>query len=273
MDIIERLRPLLPPTRETTQPPHKAQIDDIEDGESGTASLRLRLFRTDGYVIGDRQLSLEGNCQEIADAVAAIIAAWETAPMPDSPPKEVEVPAHLPSSPAPAPAAQPSAIQIFAGVGAGVAMIGGLAAAGRMELVLGRTMSRWQLRLEAATQSPRQLDLSPGQVDWHHTTLASGMVLRSLHPTWLLSLDAGPVVGLATLAGSGYSKNRRRYSFEFGGVGGLRGGRRFGRIVVWADSRAMLWALAPQARVKGSNSHNLPFLDIAATLGISVLIY
>ena len=44
--------------------------------------LHLLLVRADAGVVGDRRLLMQGTCQDMAEAVATVIAAWETQPLP-----------------------------------------------------------------------------------------------------------------------------------------------------------------------------------------------
>ena len=272
-EVGERLRPLLPPATDAAAPPHVAQLEAVEAGADDLTTVRLRLYRADGHVIGDRRVALQGTCQEIADALAAIIAAWETAPMPGASLEESPTPTIATSS-ASATLGQRSRLELAAGANAGVALVGGVAAAGNVELVLGRPTSRWQARIGAGTETARRLDLPPGGVDWSHTTFAAGLVVRSLHPRWALAFDAGPVMGWATLAGSGFTTVRKpKRSFEYGATGGLRAGRRVGRVAVWLEGRMQLWAQGLQARVTGGSSADVPLWELTASLGMSLLIF
>jgi hypothetical protein len=272
VEVGEHLRPLLPQAMDAAAPPHVAQLEAVEAGADDMTALRLRLYRADGHVIGDRRVALQGTCQEMADAVAAIIAAWETTPMPGTSLEESPTPTIATSS-APEVPGQRSGLQLAAGASAGVALVGGVAAAGNVELVLGRPASRWQARIGAGTETARRLDLPPGGVDWSHTTFAAGLVVRSLHPRWALAFDAGPVMGWATLAGSGFTTVRApQRSFEYGATGGLRAGRRVGRMAVWLEGRTRLWAQGLQARVTGGSTGDVPLWELAASLGMSVLI-
>lgn len=277
-DVIERLRPLLSPAAEADEAPHVARIEAGEAGAEQAADLRLRLLRPDGYVIGDRRVPAQATCEETADAVAAIIAAWETT----SPPllarnETAAMPVVAAAAAAPA-VSPPASLQLFVGAAGGAALVGGTAANGGLELLFGRSASRWQLRLGAATESTRHLDLPPGQVDWQHTSFAVGLVLRTRNPTWLLALDAGPSVGWAGLQGSNFWRtNPPQRSFEWGADGGLRAGRWFGRIALWGEARAAVWVQGQQARVASATgtaaSADLPLVDVTLRLGLSVRVF
>jgi hypothetical protein len=274
-EVSERLRPLLPPAREAAEAAHLAQIDVGEAPADQVADLRLRLLRADGHVIGDRRVPAQATCQETADAVAAIIAAWETTSPPALAIKESAT-GNVVTAATPAPVVTPPLpFQLHAGAAAGAALIGGMAGSGSLELLFGRAMSRWQLRLAAATESARRIELGPGQVDWQHTGFVAGVAVRTRHPVWLLAFDAGPSLGWATLQGSNFWKTYpRQRSFEWGADGGLRAGRWFGRLAVWAEARAAVWALGQRARLGGSSdTADLPLVDVALRLGLSARVF
>ncbi len=93
-------------------------------------------------------------------------------------------------------------------------------------------------------------------------------------PAWLVSLDAGPTVGWAGVLGDNFWRNLGGRSFEWGGDGGLRAGRWFGRFAVWSEARVTVWANGQQARLGGADGNgptaDLPLADVALRLGLSV---
>jgi hypothetical protein len=271
-DVVARLLPLLPAAAGPAEGQDVAQIEVGAVQAGGAMELHLLLLRPDASVVGDRRLLMQGTCQDMAEAVATVIAAWETKPLPGAAPDEVPVPtakvvatlAQVPGRP----------LQIFVGASAGAALVGGIAATGGLDLLLGRSASHWQLRLGLAGETTRQVDLLGGHVGWRHTTAVLGVCWHVLDPSWLLSLDAGPTAGWATLVGSGFSADRQQRSFEYGVAAGLRAGRSFGRLAVWAEWRTNLWAQAQRATLTGDPAGaDLPQVDTAVGLGISALLF
>ncbi len=275
-DVAARLRPLLP---DEAGPADGRDVAHVEAGvvqAGGAKELHLVLVRADTSVIGDRRLLMRGTCQDMADTVATVIAAWETKPMPEVVVDLASAPVvKVTTPPSQVPAPRPAStrlrpLQIMVGASAGAAFVGGVAASGGLDVLLGGFASHWQLRLGVASEATRQLGLLGGQVDWQHTTAALGVGWRAIDPSWLFSLDAGPAAGWATLAGSNFAVNRQRRSFEYGVAAGLRAGRTFGRYAVWAQWRANLWAHGQRATVAGADSGaELPQVDMALGLGIS----
>jgi hypothetical protein len=271
-EIYGRIDPLLPGA--TTSPqfkgPDLADVRVLGVHPDGTSDLLLRLFDSASVVIGQRSVSLRGTCSEMAEAVSAIFAAWKT-----NPNASISVETHKDATTSRF-ATQLPRVEAVVGAGVGVAYVGGMAASGNLEFRLGLAASHWQLRFGFTGETTRRLEFESGQVDWQHTTATLGLGWRWLDPDWLLSLDAGPVVGWATLAGSGFSSSRQQRSFEYGAVAGLRAGRKLGRWSLWVETRSTLWAMVKQARVTVSNStlaKDLPGLDMTASLGISMAFF
>jgi hypothetical protein len=279
-DIVERLLPLLPAAAGVAEGPDVADIQVGAVQTGGAMELHLRLVRPDASVVGDRRLLMHGTCQDMAEAVATVLAAWETKPLTSAVPEAGLTPTVKETAAASqVHASQPASAQIrpwqvLVGAGAGAALVGGNAATGAVDVLLGRPASHWQLRLGVASETARQLNLSPGRVDWQHTIAALGVCWRVLDPAWLLALDAGPVAGWATLVGSGFSANRKQRSFEYGAQAGLRAGRSFGRWTLWAEWRTTLWARLQRATVDGADSRvQLPQVDAAVSIGFSAMLF
>ena len=275
--IVERSLPLLPAAAAglvEEQDVARIEVGKVQSG--GATALHLVLLRADASVVGDRGLLMQGTCQDMAEAVATVIAAWETKPLsgdvPDDGPrptlKEVAPMSQVQASEPASTRIQPW--RIVGGAGAGAALVGGTAAIVGFDVLLGRSTSHWQLRLGLADETDRRLNFQGGHVDWQHTTAALGLCWHLLDPSWLLSLDVGPIAGWATLAGSNFSVNRKQRSFEYGVAAGLRAGRSFGRWTVWAEGRTNLWAQVQRATVTGDSSGaELPQVDTTVALGFS----
>jgi hypothetical protein len=277
--ISERLVPLLPPTADADAARDVALVEVIETRPDGNTYVLIRLLRPDTSEIGNRRVMLDGTCQDKAEAVAAILAAWETDPGSDS--SAVEEPETPPATnqaqtepvvvsvPAPTPD-----WNLLVGAGAGAALVGGAAAHGTLEATAGRRDSHWSLRLGVSAQTARTIDLSTGQADWQHTDFALTVMWRTLG-VWPLSFDAGPVLGWASLSGTTFTPNRQQRVFEYGATIGARLGRTWGRWTVWAEARATSWFLEEQATAKASDTiaKDLPPVDATASLGLSLALF
>ena len=274
-EVMEHLQPLLPRGSAVPQRDHMATLDVVEARPDGTMGMHLRLLRDDGSAIGDRQLLFRGSCQEMAEAIAGVIAAWETEPLSEPPARVAQVSRDEGvAMSAPATVPRHATTQVQGGVGVGAGFVGGLAAVGNAELQIGRADSRWQLRLGMMSERARRLDLDAGLVEWRHTMAEAGLLVRSLGSAWVWSLDAGPTLGWATHQGLGYAANRQERSLEYGVVAGVRIGRRFGRWTVWAEGRADLWLRGQGVVLSGSEATaDLPRGDVRGSVGTTVLLF
>jgi hypothetical protein len=95
--VSQRLAGLL---NDSTEPAEPDQVDLTMDG----TDLLLKLSRADGTLVAERRIPRSNRCAELADAVAALVAAWEAdlRPVAAAPPPAVSPP------PRPAPAPLPS---------------------------------------------------------------------------------------------------------------------------------------------------------------------
>lgn len=99
-------------------------------------------------------------------------------------------------------------------------------------------------------------------------------MLRTLGSPWHLSLDAGPMVGVVTLAGHGYAEDRHIRLFEYGAGAGVRVERDAGRFAFWLECRSELWAERQEAVLAGASSGTaLPSLDVMVRLGASASLF
>lgn len=274
-DVDRRLQPLLPraaPDASSNASPerHVATIEAIAQ-PTGHTALHLRLRRSDASVIGDRAIPLAGDCQSMAEAVAVVIAAWETeGPSGLSAPENVR---QVASAPLATPA--PPNLHASVGAGAGAGLVGGVAVVGRVEAQLGPGGSYWRLRLAMMREGSRRVDLTPGGADWQHTMVEAGLVLQGAQGAWVGSVDVGPTVGWVTLQGVGFDDNQDSQSMEYGVQGGIRAGRRLGRWVLWAEARGNAWLRGQRALLTNSASAQveIPRTDVSVGVGTSFLFF
>ena len=277
-DVAARLLQLLPPA--SVGPPEGqdvAWISVVDVNQGGATALSLRLVKADASVTGARRLVMQGTCQDMAEAVATVIAAWETRPLPGAAPVDgTQVEPRQGPLVARAKTATSSPWQVEVGAGAGAVLVGGIATMGAIDIRVGRAASRWQMRLGVTDETSRQLDLPPGHVDWKHTGATVGLCWRLRNPSWLLALDAGATAGWATLAGRGYVPERNQHPFEYGVATGLRVGRTLGRFAVWAEWRGSAWIQGQRATLDGaspSSGADLPQADMSVGLGVSAVLF
>jgi hypothetical protein len=267
-DIAERLRPLLPDEAGQGAAHDLATVDVTElDGPHTT--LRIRLVRAHGAEVGDRRILMQGDCSEAAATIAAVIAAWETEPL-----RPIAPAAAVATTPPASPPPTSSTWLALVGVGGGVGLVGGVAGVARIEAVAGQATSHLRGRIGIAGETMRTVSLYSGSVDWRHTTFEASVLLRTLHPTWSLSVDAGLALGWATLEGRGFAPNRGQSSFEYGGVEALRLARSLGRWSAWVEARAYNWLRGQRASLAGEQvSADLPRFDVTTCVGLSAPLF
>jgi hypothetical protein len=243
-----------------------AWVDVVAKQPDGTTSLRLRLLRPDASLVGDRQLVVRGGCDEMADTVATVLAAWRAPPLPATAPA-----AELARD------AAPAALQAWLGAGGGAAFVGGMAASGNLELVAGHAASPARARVALVAQTGRQRELENGEVSWRRTHAELGLGWQSRGATngsyWQTSADAEVLLGWLRASGQGFSQNVRQDALEYGVGAGLRGERKHGAWAWWLEGRTTIWAQPQRAVLWGSEaSASLPRLDVLLTLGVSRLL-
>jgi hypothetical protein len=268
--ITARLAPLLSTAETRSSPADQADLQVSQGDGGGPTRLRLRLVDADGALIGQRDLPLSESCVELAETIAVLLASWESSPHTEIPP----IPETVIAKPTPVSADANHRFELQFGAGVGTALVGGTAASGRLEIGLGSLQSHWQGRIGFAGQTARQTALAPGQVSWRHSMATASLVWRTLNPSWLVSADIGPLLGVATLSGQEFPVNQKQNSFEYGLEAGLRAGRRWRRFTLWVDLRAEAWRQQQRAVVSGGAAPlTLAPWDLAATLGLSVSLF
>ena len=269
--ILAKLLPLLPGDGGGED---VAWVEDATPGQDGTTELRVRLIRSDASVVADRRLALQGGCDEMADTVATVLAAWET---PSAPPV-ARLAAEKPGTqPAGTKDASTAGIQLWLGAAGGAGLVGGIAATGSLELLAGRVGSHGQARGAVIAQTSRQRNLDVGKVIWRRTLASLGLGWQSpgaaSGSSWQGSADAGVLLGWLTASGGGFAPDSRQDTFEYGVGAGLRAGRKFGAWALWLECRTNFWAEQQRAVLSDSPSNAvLPRLDILVTLGASGLV-
>jgi hypothetical protein len=263
MAILARLTPLLPASG--LPPTDRAELQPSPEA----GHLRLTLTNADGVLIGQRDLASSGACDDLAQMVAVFVASWESDPGPgiSSPPTVTFLAAQAPK---PATVGKPWEVEV--GAGAGLSAISGLAGSGRFEMGIAAGPSPWQARMAVMAQTERETAMLGGKVAWRHSLATLGVAWRMPDQARLLSVDLGPTLGFASLAGQGFLANERSRSIEYGVEAGLRLGWRWRWLAVFADARSDLWLRQQRASLDGRQATaTLEPWDL--TLGIGALVY
>jgi hypothetical protein len=197
-------------------------LDEQAAVEREESSLHVTLRSKDGRVLGDRLLRAEGSCDELAGAVAVVLAAWLSdvhpefvGTLPESAPK----PAPLPPAPAPR-AKAPSEPWLHGSFGAAIGADfsrESLTYLGTLGARFVLTRSGFGAAITATFVGARTQPLSSGNVRYFRWPLLLGPLYRVPLAASNLDLQAGVAVSWLHLAGSGFADSSTRNAFAGGG--------------------------------------------------------
>lgn len=221
--------------------------------ERRASSLFVELRGEGSTIIGQRELPVEGSCDELAQAAAVVLSAWLTdvhpdfagaLPEPVTPPPAAEEPEPEPQpEPDPPPkaapteppriwreaegAARPRAPSRPRGFQFGAAFAldlasGDLAAGAGLHVDYGFVDAGFGLSIFALATSTRSEPLGPGQVEWRRWPVGLGPRWRFGVDTLRFDASVGPAVSWLRLVGSGFDDNATQSGVSWGAFGSLR---------------------------------------------------
>jgi hypothetical protein len=240
--------------------------------------LRVIVRGKDERVIGERLLQAEGTCDELAGAVAVVMAAWISdvhpeyvGTLPENPAPSVTPPLLLTDAvkPAPAPRAERSHHGLL-GVALGADLSGATAAP--LAALSWRLMARRfgvGLGATATFIAPRTAQLSPGSVRYFRWPLLLGPTLRLPFAVPVLELQAGAALAWLRLEGVDFSPPQAHDDFAGGGFLSLRAAMGAGSFVPFAELSGVAWRSTEAFVRHGSErpSVSLPGFELYGALG------
>jgi hypothetical protein len=241
-------------------PPDRAQL--IEAG--GTIEITLRT--ASGRLVATRHLAVQPGCDELAAAIAVMIAAWEG---------ELAGGTAAISLDAPPPAERPvTRTPLVYELGASlVAAWSGTEATGggSVELWLGPGASAWAGHLSLLGLSSEQQALPPGTVSWTRPRAAIGGRYRLARDQRVsLDLRADALAAALFLRGGGFSANETAVSFDPGLSAGARLDVSWGRWTGFLEASAVGWLRDQRAAVTGlAQAVDLPRAEALLQLGVT----
>ena len=275
-DIAARVAALLPAAH-TTDAPDVARLDD-----DATGALRVTLSRPDGTPLGERALARTFTCDDLAAAVAVVVAAWESDVHPEFQPTPAPAPSPAPSlavtptTPPVARARTPTKFDVGAAVSGSLAPTSGGAGPALGAVLAGSwtpARGRVGVRLTLATTTLRDLSLASGQVSWRRFEAALGPQVRltTAERRWALDLHADARLAWLTATGDGFTNDSSAGGVDPGLGAGVRVLRVQGDVAPWLELSVDGWPRSQQAYATPSGaSVTLPRLDATLALGLSV---
>jgi hypothetical protein len=261
-EVEQALATMLPSIADALRP-------DLARVERRAGGLRIQLSQAQGTVIAERVLDRDGSCAELAELAAVVIASWESDVHPEF------VRPHGEPGPAPVAvtsAARPSPPTAYdVALGASLAHAGSFAAGGVLALTWLPRGTGPGVRLFAALDAERSLDLGVGRAQWRRGM--GGAELDWRLPRLPLDFHGGFVLGWLTATGAGFSQeNLSSVSFSPAATWGARlafwATRSF---AVWVDLSGLYWTRRQTLYADPSGrEQELPRLQGALTLGLAL---
>jgi hypothetical protein len=237
---------------------------------SVAAGTTVQLVGADGEPLAAKLLPPGETCEELAETVAVVLAAWQTElaggalAMPRPPARASAKVAQ------PGPAREPGGLTVsyLAGLFA-AADAEGMSSSFWLGVRVARPTSRLGAALSLVGSGPREAALVPGVARWGRVAVAAGPSLRFTTGHWLVLGEADAVGALLIARGSGFQTNLGIESWQPGAALALRVGRSFGRLAPHVGIVAEAWPLEEEIAVRGaSTSKRLPRWDVLLGAGL-----
>ena len=266
-EVEQALVSMLPPVPDATRP-DVARV--IERGKG----LQIELVNPDAAVIAERALDMDGSCADLAAAVAVVIATWESDVHSEFSRSRAEagfasVAERTPERLA-TPLSRPSASYDVA-AGPSLSLAGTFVAGGALVGTWVPLDTGLGLRLFAAGESSRTVDLGVGQARWRRWAGSAESDWRLARHQVMLDVHAGLVLGWLTATGAGFSQNQSQRSFSPGGTVGMRSSWWAARhLAVCLDLVGLYWSRSQTLYGDPTvTRRNLPHFQGLASIGLA----
>jgi hypothetical protein len=257
--VAESLEPLLAEVPSGIDP-DRAQL--AQKGDAIEVSLRT----ASGRLLATRHLAVQPACDELAAAIAVMIAAWEGD-------LAASTAAISLGAPPPPDRRVTRAAPIYEMGASFVAGWSGseITAGGSVELWFGPGASAWAAHLSLLGLSSEQQALPPGSVSWTRPRWAVGGRYRLARGHHLsLDLRADAVAAVLVIWGDGFSANETAVAFDPGLSGGARLNVSWGRWTCFLEASALGWLRGQRAEVTGlAEALDLPRVEASLLLGLT----
>jgi hypothetical protein len=259
-EVAQKVASLLPAASRNA--PDRARIDRAGD------HLQLELRRADGTPVAWRRLDAHAACEELAEAAAVMIAAWETdleagRPLP---PPDFDRDAPLVVE-APPPVVPPRGrMRWELGVGFAASVGGGTLLPGVTIEGIVAPHGPWAARIAMVATESQEQPFGMGTARSNRLSFAAGPSWR----TWLLDVHAEFVASLAHIEAAGFDLPKDEYAFDPGLGAGVRMALRPAPLVPWLGVNAVGWLHRQEFQIVGVPGQVVqPAFDVILGAGIS----
>ena len=263
--VAERLSVLLADIAARDAPDH-ARL--VERGDV----IEVALDNSSGRPLARREFSRQPSCDELASAIAVVIATWEAGLSGDSPEIEIDLrdapgvaahPAFAGLALAATPAQRlPSSSMTTLAVGGGAITIrdrAGWVGGGTAELSVASSRTRWSGRLGVLVTTSKREALAPGDIEWARHGLVLGTRYAVLSAaSFMVEVTGDGTLGMLVSEGRGFTVNRRSYSFDPGVATGVRGSYLHGEWALALEANETVWLREGHLEVTGLRPIDLP---------------
>ena len=231
--------------------------------------LRIELVDAEATVIAERELDGAGSCSDLAKLAAVVIGSWQS----DGHPEIIRPPAELSPAPVAAmPATPRSASMAYdLALGASLSLAGSAAAGGMLAMIWVPRGAGPGLRLFAAGEAARTLDLGVGQARWRRWMGAAEFDWRLAKGSLVLDLHGGLALGWFVASGVGFPENLLISSASAAATAGARLSWWLTHwFATWLDLGGLCWTRGQTVYSQPSGSaREIPQLLGVASIGLA----
>jgi hypothetical protein len=241
-------------------------------------TVHVQLMNAAGQRLGERDLDASASCEDLAQAVAIVIAAWQ-AELDPRVTSHVDLPRPAPATPivttaafTPAPRGSPPSfdlgLALLASVAGGQvapgARVQGWVAPGGGHLGLGVAVSGATARSEPVGQLA-------GAARWTRIALGAGPEARFEAGRTMLGAHAQLLAGVLHVQGVGLETDASDTAVQVGAGAGVQIGRPWGNATPWIGADVLYWPGHDRLEIAGLTAQGeLPRLEVQVALGLSL---
>lgn len=274
-DVGRALANLVPAAAGPPEEHHSARISRTANG------IHVALHGARGESLAARELASEGSCDDLASAIAVIIAAWEAdldprvsarVTLPPPPPRPMPATVAIEASVAPPAASPPPSFDL--GLGLLASLSGGqLAPGARIDGRVARAGARLGLGVAVAGVTARSASVGDRAeaARWSRIAFGAGPDVRFAMGRTNVDLRAQALVALLQVSGVGLTTNTSGSTAQLGAGVGVHAGRPWGTATPWIGLDLQYWPGPDRLEIAGvADRGELPRLELQLAVGLSL---